>query len=283
MRSVGALAAAQLVTNLLLQADIMLLGRVFAVRGAISSDADRAIGVYRACQMFSLLPYQLVASVSLTLFPLVAKVRAGGSASELQELVHRGLRLGAVLAAVLVAVTVALPGPLLRLAFGVPIATLGLDILRPLGASQGILVLGALASTVLVALGEIRRAAFAGLVGLGVIIVGILLIGPGADPLRGTALWLGAGFAAQACIAFGVLLKCAPGAVPGKTFLRAACLVSACLQVPSAADGPRLAAVALAPVVALVAVLFLAATGEWTHAECMHIRSTVASRFRPRA
>ena len=267
LRMVAALAGAQLVTNLLLQVDVVLLGRIFALRSIDASDADKAIGAYRACQLFSLLPYQLVASVSLTLFPLVAKVQADGAPDELERLVRRGLRLGTLLASVLVAVVLALPGPLLRLTFGASVAQVGLEVLRPLAAAQALLVVGALASTVLVALGRARLATGAGVAGLVVIVVGALAVGPGEHALRGMALWLGVGFAVQAASALVLLVRAVPGCVPVTSFARATALAACAMQVPSHADGARAAAIIEAPFAVVAALAFLAATGEWSRDE----------------
>jgi O-antigen/teichoic acid export membrane protein len=276
------LASAQLVTNMLLQVDVVLLGRVFAVRGVASVEADRAIGVYRACQLFSLLPYQLVASVSLTLFPLVAKVHAEGSAEDLRALVRRGLRLGVLLATLLVGVVVAIPGPLLRLTFGHEVAALGVAVLRPLAGAQALLVVGALASTVLVALGQTKRATLAGAVGLAVIGAGVLAAGPGPDALRGMALWLAAGFGAQLALAFAFLLRTVPRSLPVGTFARAALVAAIAAQIPSDPSGARLAAIALAPAAGLAALAVLALAGEWTHADYTFVLQTIRARLRGR-
>lgn len=280
---VALLAGAQLVTNLLLQVDVVLLGRVFALRALPGPEADRAIGVYRACQLFSLLPYQLVASVSLTLFPLVAKVNGEGRTRELERLVRRGLRLGILLATLLVGVVVASPGPLLRLTFGAEVARLGVAVLRPLAAAQALLVVGALASTVLVALGHARRATAAGAAGLLVIVVGVLAVGPGDDPLRGMALWLGAGFGLQACLAFALLLQAVPRAVPWATFARAALVVAAAQQLPSSPSGARLGALVVAPVAFFGVFAALALSGEWSRAEYTSVKNAIRARLGLRA
>ena len=281
IRTVTALAGAQLVTSLLLQVDVLLLGRVLALRAVDSSAADRTIGVYRACQLFSLLPYQLVASVALTLFPLVAKVSAERPASELRHLVRRGLRLGILLATILAAVVLALPGPLLRLTFGPDVASLGLSILRPLAASQALLVVGSLAATVLVALGETKGATLAGTAGLGVIVSGVLVVGPGVDATRGVAMWLGAGMGAQALIAFAVLLRRIPEAMPWGTFFRASIVLGGALLVPSQALGARFAALLSAPIVAAAAAAALALSGEWTRAEYTQLFALARRRRTP--
>jgi O-antigen/teichoic acid export membrane protein len=282
VRSVAALAGAQLVTNTLLQVDVVLLGRVFAVRGIASEEADRAIGVYRACQLFSLLPYQLVASVSLTLFPLVAKVRAEGTAEDLRTLVRRGMRLGVLLATLLVCVVVALPGPLLRLTFGHEVAALGVAVLRPLAGAQALLVVGALASTVLVALGQTKRATLAGATGLAVIGGGVLVVGPGPDALRGMGLWLAAGFGVQLTLAFAFLLRAVPRSLPLPTFARAALVAALAAQLPSSPSGPRLAAIVLAPAAGLAALAALAFAGEWSRADYSFLLNTVRARLRRR-
>jgi O-antigen/teichoic acid export membrane protein len=280
LRSVAMLAGAQLVTNTLLQVDVVLLGRVFAVRGVPSVDADRAIGVYRACQLFSLLPYQLVASVSLTLFPLVAKIHAEGSAEDLRALVRRGLRLGVLLATILVGVVVAIPGPLLRLTFGHEVAALGVHVLRPLAGAQALLVVGALASTVLVALGQTKRATLAGASGLAVIGAGVLGAGPGPDALRGMALWLAAGFGVQLILAFAFLLRTVPESLPLATFARAALVAALAAELPSSPSGARMAALALAPVAGASVLAVLALAGEWTRADYTFMANTLRQRLR---
>ncbi len=276
---IAALAGAQLVTNLLLQVDVVLLGRVFALRSMAPGEADRSIGVYRACQLFSLLPYQLVASISLTLFPLVANVHSRGGHRELQRLVRRGLRMGVLLATLLVGVVVSAPGPLLRLTFGAEVARLGIDVLRPLATAQALLVVGALASTVLVALGQTRRATLAGASGLAVIVGGTLGIGTGEHALRGMALWLGAGFALQAFLAFAFLVRAVPRALPWSTFARAALVIGVAFELPSSAEGPRAAALVVAPAAGLAVLATLALAGEWSGADYKRLGALVRSRL----
>ena len=85
LMTLAPLAIAQLFTNMLMQVDITLLGRFLSgstphrlVGADAAAAADEWVAVYRACQLFAFLPYQLLFSVTQVLFPLVARAHAGG-------------------------------------------------------------------------------------------------------------------------------------------------------------------------------------------------------------
>jgi hypothetical protein len=189
------------------------------------------------------------------------------------------MRMGVVLATLLVGVVVAVPGPLLRLTFGAEVARLGIAVLRPLATAQALLVVGALASTVLIALGQTRRATLAGAAGLALIVTGTLGVGPGESALRGMALWLGAGFALQASLAFALLLRAVPRALPWSTFARAALVMTGALSLPSSAAGPRAAALLAAPAAGLAVLTTLAVAGEWSRADYKRVFAFVRRRL----
>ena len=159
------LSGAQLFTNLLMQADITLLGRFLSL-GAVASglrddpqhDADEWVGVYRACQLFAFLPYQLLFSITQVLFPMLARARAEGDEDAVRRYVARGARLGAIACGLLVSVVAALPEPLLAFAYPTEIATRGASTLRVLALGQGAFAMLGIALTVMTSLGREWRA-----------------------------------------------------------------------------------------------------------------------------
>jgi stage V sporulation protein B len=161
------IAGAQLCTNLLMQIDIGLLGR-FLSEGAAASglegEAQRAavtqwLAIYKECQTFAFLPYQLLFSVTLILFPMLARAKAGGDAAAVKQYVARGARLAAIFGGLLVAVVVALPESMLGFAYPAADAAKGADVLRWMALAQAAFALLGIATTVLTSTGRERRAA----------------------------------------------------------------------------------------------------------------------------
>jgi stage V sporulation protein B len=118
---IAPLLLGQVLLNLLLQADLQLVG-YFASSAAEAAgrpltDADPLVGAYRATQLFCFLPYQLLISVTFILFPLLAKAHKDGDRAAVARYVKTGVRLAMVLAGLMVSVTSGLSGPLLRLVF----------------------------------------------------------------------------------------------------------------------------------------------------------------------
>ena len=107
--------------NLLLQTDFELFSHFTAERVAsLGEPAERAneiIGVYRAFQLFSFLPYQLLMSITFVLFPLLARAHAAGEAESVKRFTETGMRLALLLVGLFVGIVAALPYPLLRFAF----------------------------------------------------------------------------------------------------------------------------------------------------------------------
>jgi stage V sporulation protein B len=165
------IAGAQLCTNLLLQTDIALLGRflgegqpvVTAAAGpaaAASRDAVKAwLAIYRECQTFAFLPYQLLFSVTLILFPMLARAQADGDAAAVRSYVARGGRLAAIFGGLLVGVVLAMPESLLGFAYGAADAARGADVLRTMVLAQGAFAMLGIATTVLTSVGRERSAA----------------------------------------------------------------------------------------------------------------------------
>lgn len=176
------LAVAQLFTNALMQVDITLLGR-FLSHSATSSPstlsawdpsavADEWVGVYRACQLFAFLPYQLLFSVTQVLFPLVARAHAAGNAEDVRAYVARGARIGAIACGLMVAVVAAIPEPLIGFAYPKLMAEHGASTLRILALGQGAFAMLGLGATVLISLGAEREAA-------GITFVALVFVGAG--------------------------------------------------------------------------------------------------------
>ena len=156
--------AAQLFTSALMQADITVLGHFLSVsaKAAVTADpqkaADEWVGVYRACQLFAFLPYQLLFSVTQVLFPMLAKAHKEGDAAGVAKLVSRGSRLGAIVTGFFASVVVALPASLLGFVYGKDVSHRGFATLGVLALGQAAFAMFGLVTTVLVSLGKERKA-----------------------------------------------------------------------------------------------------------------------------
>lgn len=235
------IAGAQLATNALMQIDIALLGRFLsnaAHASGLSVDAQRDavkqwLAIYKECQTFAFLPYQLLFSVTLILFPMVARARAEGDAAAVKEYVARGARLAAIFCGLLVGVIVAIPGSMLAFAYGAADAAQGADVLRMMVLGQGAFAMLGIATTVLTSVGRERLAA---LVTTGAVVaVGgacALAVPPAAfghEQLLRSAQ-AAAGAMCLALVGGGLLVRTAAGAfVPPRTAARTGLVVAACV------------------------------------------------------
>lgn len=154
---IGPLALGQLFLNALLQSDISLLG-YFATGSAqaagltgdaVAAAADRSAGLYKACQLFSFLPYQLLISINSVLFPMLARAASDGDRDAIATYVRSGMRLAALLAGVMVAVIFGLAPQLLRLTFKAEIHEHAATTLRILALGQGAFALYGICTGVL--------------------------------------------------------------------------------------------------------------------------------------
>jgi len=153
------LAFAQFFTNALMQVDIILLGRFLHGATRDVKAADEWVAVYRACQLFAFLPYQLLLSLTQILFPMLARAKAEGNASEVREYVARGSRLGAIAMGAMVAVVAGMPETAIRFAYDPDTAARGAATLRVLALGQGAFTLLGIGCTVLSSLGRERTSA----------------------------------------------------------------------------------------------------------------------------
>jgi len=167
LTTLAPLALAQLFVNLVMQADILLLRPFLVVaaehtglQGPAASDAASAwVAVYRACQLFAFLPYQLLVSLTQVLFPMLAHARADNDSAKVKEYVARGARLGAIATGVFVAVVAATPQSLLGFLYSPAIAAQGASTLRVLALAQGAFAMFAIGSTILASVSRERTAA----------------------------------------------------------------------------------------------------------------------------
>jgi stage V sporulation protein B len=205
----GPLALGQLFLNALMQVDLTLLGH-FATRAALDAGlagraatdaADRSVAIYRACQLFSFLPYQLLFSITFILFPLLAKAHGEGDREAVARYVRTGVRLACLVVGGMVAVTFGLGPQLLRLVFPAEIWQHGGDALRLLALGQGAFALFGIQTTVLSSVGRERwTLALNGAAALAVIGLSFLLV-PGAA--------VGAPIAARSALATGLAMAAA--------------------------------------------------------------------------
>jgi stage V sporulation protein B len=237
------IAAAQLCTNALMQIDIFLLGRFLSDSAAATgfaaevqrAEVTRWIGVYRECQTFAFLPYQLLFSVTLVLFPMLARAKAEGNEAAVRDHVARGSRLAAVFGGLLVGVVVAMPESMLSLAYPEADARDGADVLRMMALAQAAFAMLGIATTVLTSIGRERAAA---LVTLGAVLavgVACTLLVPeaalGHEQLVRSAQAAGAALLATLVVA-GVLVRSQTGAfVPAATAVRVGLALAGCVAV----------------------------------------------------
>jgi stage V sporulation protein B len=282
------IAGAQLCTNALMQIDIFLLGRFLsdgAASAGIAGDMQREavtrwVAIYRECQTFAFLPYQLLFSVTLILFPMLARAKAANDTEAMRGHVARGARLAAIFGGLLVGVVVAIPESMLSFAYGKVDAAEGADVLRTMALAQGAFAMLGIATTVLTSIGRERVAA---LVTLGAVLaVGsacVVLVPQasfGHDQLVRSAQASGVALLAALVVA-GMLVRARTGSfVPLATAVRTGIALAACVALGFVT--PRFGAL-LTPLVALaVAATYLGllvVTGEIGKADLALVRGVL--------
>jgi stage V sporulation protein B len=285
---------AQLFVNGLMQADIFMLGRYLSLSaaqsplpltpGGIAAEPAQAanewVAVYRACQLFAFLPYQLLFSVTQVLFPMLARAKKEEGDVRVAELVSRGSRIGAIVCGLMVTVIVAIPESLIRLAYDAEISAAGGPALRILVLGQAAFAMLGLATTILVSLGRERAAMTLTAIALTLLIAGCMVLVPNA-PFGRPQVMAAATAAAGALgvsLLFGVVSarRVAGGFIPLKTALRVGLCIAA-----SAALGlylPRFGKVVtlvVAPAIAITYVVVLVVTGELGKSDLAMVLSIV--------
>jgi stage V sporulation protein B len=111
----------QVLLNVLMQADALLLRRFAAesatVAGLPAAAADKLVGAYRALQLFTFLPYQILIAIMFILFPMLAKAARDGDRAAVSRYVSTGVRLSFVFGAAIVSVTAGLSERVLELMY----------------------------------------------------------------------------------------------------------------------------------------------------------------------
>ncbi|HWP06836.1 MAG TPA: oligosaccharide flippase family protein [Polyangiaceae bacterium] len=173
---VAPLLLAQTLLNLLLQADLTLLrrfaGEAALAAGVAPTAADAYVGAYRATQMFSFLPYQLLVAVTFVLFPMLASARHDPDRTRVAGYLQNGLRVALIVAGAMVCVTAGLPGQLLRLVIGADAARLGATTLGTLALGFGAFAIFGLLTAVLNGLGYERASLLITAVAFGLVVLG---------------------------------------------------------------------------------------------------------------
>jgi stage V sporulation protein B len=268
LRVLGPIAGAQLATNALLQIDIGLLGRFLGTaadatglgEAASREAALKSLAIYKECQTFAFLPYQLLFAITLILFPMVARARAEGDDRAVREYVARGARLAAIFCGLMVGVIVAIPGSMLGFAYGAADAAIGADVLRVMVLGQGAFAMLGIATTVMTSVGREGLSA---------------LVTAGAVVAVGGSCWLAvpnaafgheqllrsaqatAGALGLSLVVGGFLVRAVTGAfVPGRTALRVGLTVAVFVAIGLVA--PHFGRLVTPVVAAVLAGLYLA-------------------------
>jgi len=192
LRYIWPILAGQVLLNLLFQADQLLLRRFSAdaaVRAGLEATAaDPLVGAYRATQLFCFLPYQLVISVSIVLFPMLARAHRDADREALGRYVRQGMRLALIGGGLIVSVTCGLASPLLRLVFGSEAALLAAAPMQLLALGLGNLALLGLLTAVLNSLEQQRSSLI--VTGLAcLLVVGLCLARVRGSPFGPELLW----------------------------------------------------------------------------------------------
>ncbi len=284
---VGRLFVGQTLLNLLLQADLTLLRRFGAEaarrEGLPESAADLLVGTYRATQLFSFLPYQLLVAVTFVLFPMLASARRDADHAGVARYVENGLRLSLIITGGMVSVTSGLAAPLLRLVFGAQAADHGAPTLEILSLGFGAFAMFGLLSAILNGLGRERESArvtaFAFALVVGACFASVRGAPLSDDLLVRTALSTSAGIVVAMLTASVLVFRTARALVRPLTLVRvaAAVAVAAALgRLLPSLRGPLVIAAALG--VGLTYVAMLAVTRELQASDVLLVRSVLKRR-----
>jgi stage V sporulation protein B len=283
------LALAQLGTNVLMQVDITVLGRFLSQGAALSAAVDPAkaadewVGVYRACQLFAFLPYQLLFSVTQVLFPMIARAKSEGDTAAVARYVARGTRIATIAGGLMITVIAAAPEGLLTFAYGPAVATRGHETLRILAVGQGAFAMLGIATTVLASLGRERLAATITTCACAAVCVACFLAIPqdafGNRQLLSTATATSIALGLTLVAGVVAVVRVAGAFVPWRTAARVGIAVAvAVFAGPMLPHVGRFAVVLLAAAIGVAYVLFLIVTGELTRGDLDDVLGLVGRR-----
>jgi stage V sporulation protein B len=278
LAELGPLAAAQFFTNAVMQVDITLLGHFLASGGDVRV-ADEWVAVYRACQLFAFLPYQMLLSVTQVLFPMLARAKAANDLEGVRRYVERGARLAAIACGLMVSVIVALPAQLLAFAYTREVAERGAPTLRILAVGQGTYAMLAIATTVLASLGRERVSALITLGALATVLGACALLASNASfggaELQACALGTSIALLATLAVAAVAVRRVSGGFLPASSAARVALAVAVVGGLGSylPSSGGRALTVVLACLVAAAYLVVLVLTRELTRADVAAVRA----------
>lgn len=164
---IAPVALGQVFLQLLMQSDISVLGhfasKLVVIQGMTGelarTTSDEIVGVYRACQLFAFLPFQLLITLTFIMFPMLAKARAEQDQEAVAHYVRTGMRLAFVFACIMVGTVSSLAPHVLHLLFPAEVGQRGGDALRVLALGQGAFSIFYIETTVLTSLGNERLSA----------------------------------------------------------------------------------------------------------------------------
>ena len=277
----------QVLFNLLLQADLTLLrsfaSQAAAAQGMPAAAADPLVGAYRATQLFSFLPYQLLIAVTFILFPMLASAARDGDRAAVARYVRTGVRLALVLAGLMVSVTAGLSDRLLYLVFGAEAARLGGTSLELLAIGFGGFAIFGVLTTVLNSLKHERETVIVTAVAVTLVVALCYLRVRGAafgEPLLlYTAQATAAGLFVATLSAAYFVYRAAGAVAPPLTLLRV--LLSIAVAVTLGRLLPHAGKIVTPVYAVLVAVaylLILLVTRELAAADLVTLRAVVAKR-----
>jgi stage V sporulation protein B len=287
VRFVLPLLFGQIVLNLLLQADLTLLRR-FAGDAARASSlpalaADPLVGAYRATQLYSFLPYQLLISVTFVLFPLLATAYKAGDREAVARYVRAGVRIAMLVAGLLVSVTSGLSAQLLRLVYSSEAAELGARAMQTLTLGFGAFAILGVLTAVLSSIGRERQGATVVAIAFALVVALCSTLARGApfgeEILRRTALSTSIGLVLAAGCAMVLVKRAAGTVVAPVTAVRVALSLTFAIffarQLPEAS---KVVTVVESLAVGAVYVVSLALTRELGSADVAAIRSIAQRR-----
>lgn len=290
LRVMAPLWAYQLCLNVTLQADLTVLKRNVAglqlaagVGAEAAADmASRYAGFYRAAQTFSFVPYQLILSVALVVFPMVSQAQSLGDHDSTRRYIQGALRFSAiVLFAIAAPVSGASQGVLL---IAYPEAYLaGADALSVLSVGMALFALFVIAATIMSGAGRPGVSALVTFLSAVVVVtcnqlfVAQVGVGPRTLAAAATATSVGTTFALL-CMAtlvyrrFGAFL---PLASAFRVAVAAACAFAVARALP---HGDRLAALGALVGGGLAYLTVLVLIGELRRAELTAVLSVLSRR-----
>ncbi len=281
------LALGQIFLNLLMQTDFMLLSRFLGQAtgpelGGIER-ADSLIAAYRAVQLFSFLPYQLLMSVTFVLFPMLAKAKAEGDNDAVARFTRSGIRLGLVLTGLMCGTVAALAPHVLRLSYPQEIANDGASALRILALGMGPFAILGISSAALTSLGKERVSFAITALTVGTVATLCFVLVPsstfGPDMLTRSATATTIALSAAVVVTAVVLSRVAGAFVALLPLVRVAVATAVAVAIGSQLPWvSKPVVIAEAAVVALIYLVVLVVTGELGKADLGMIRAVAGKK-----